>query len=217
MKMFKSLGVLLVSALFAVVAMAGDPYEVTSVRNSDTVGFVERVDQYIAEMAMSESADAGGAVTFDIARIESYNAALDAYYAWVQGETGKIDIPYSYPTDHAINYVSNSLDVEVENKGMRDLLRLYLQLMEQQSKSASANDSNGVNDHDYERYLLGRAKIDSYLQNYIAPTNPLDLPEYNGYRDDVTNPSSWQITPEDRARFGPLARPRPVAPGASVN
>ena len=186
---------------------ATGPFSVTAIRNNDLVGAIERIDIAVAELAKSESADSGGSQIYDRQRIDQYNRVIDQYMDYVVAQTGKVDVPYTYPTYYDIEYISNTLNVDITNKAMRDLLRLYLQMMEQLSKCDSAGWSNGIQEFDYGRYVLLRDKIQSFLDNYVDQTNPIDMPEYNAYRDGTAqNPQSVQVA-------GPLAV-QPKAPQA---
>jgi len=176
------------------------PFSVTSIRNNDLVGAVERIDICVAELAKSESADSGGSQIFDRSRIDMYNSQIDEYMDYVVAQTGKVDLPMTYPTYYDIDYISNGLDVNITNKAMRDLLRLYLQMMEQLSKSGSAGWSNGIQEHDYNRYVMIRDKIQSFLTNYIDQVTPVDMPEYTAYRSGTANEK------QTTAYAGPLAR-----------
>ena len=185
------------------------PFSVTQIRNNDLVGAIERIDICIAELARSESADSGGAQIFDRARIDMYNQQIDEYMDYVVKVTGKVDIPHTYPTDYPIDYISNSLDVDITNKAMRDLIRLYLQMMEQLSKCGSAGWSNGIQEHDYGRYVMIRDKIASFLTDYVDVVTPVDMPEYTSYSTGKgANPNA-----NTAGYSGPLATPR-TAPQA---
>ena len=181
------------------------PFSVTSIRNNDLVGAVERIDICVAELARSESADSGGAQIFDRARIDMYNRQIDEYMNYVVAQTGKVDVPHTYPTYYDIDYISNELNVDITNKAMRDLLRLYLQMMEQLSKSGSAGWSNGIQQHDYGRYVLIRDKIQAFLTDYVDVVTPVDMPEYTSYSDGTANEA------QTVAQAGPLAVRAPQA------
>ena len=185
------------------------PFAVTQIRNNDLVGAVERIDIAVAELARSESADSGGSQVFDRTRIDMYNKQIDEYMDYVVAVTGKVDIPHTYPTNYPIDYISNSLDVDITNKAMRDLIRIYLQMMEQLSKSGSAGWSNGIQTHDYSRYVMIRDKIQSFLNDYVDVVTPIDMPEYNSYSTGKGADSNANT----QAYSGPLAV-QPKAPQA---
>ena len=207
MKFFKLLAIPLL--LVAALATA-NPYEVLEANNYDIIGGVERFDKVIGEIAQSESADGGANSEFDRARIDSYNSAIRAYMGTVAAQTGTVDLPHTYPTPYPIRYWSNTLDVEVRNPAVRNLLVLYLQGMEQLSKSASAGHSNGISPHDYNRFLMIMDKIETFLTDYIDQATPIDFPLWQQWPWDVTNPSNYAVTPADRAAHGPLAVPRQI-------
>jgi hypothetical protein len=178
------------------------PFSVTWMKNNDLVGAVERIDICIAELARSESADSGGAQIFDRQRIDMYNKQIDEYMDYVVSVTGKVDVPHTYPTRYDISYISNTLEhVDITNKAMRDLIRLYLQMMEQLSKSGSASWSNGIEQHDYNRYVMIRDKIQSFLTDYVDVVTPVDMPEYTSFSQEGGAGGQAQST----ATAGPLA------------
>ena len=205
---------LLFPALFVSLVWAS-PYEVTEANNYDIIGGVERFDKVIGEIAQSESADGGAQSSFDRVRIDSYNAVLRSYMATVAAQTGLVDLPHTYPTPYPIKYWSNTLDVEVRNPASRNLLIMYTQGMEQLSKSASAGHSNGITPHDYQRFVQIMDKIEAFLTDYVDQVTPVDMPLWQQWPWEVTNPSMFQVTPEDRKAFGPLAVPKPVTTGIS--
>ena len=205
----KHLFIALFTALFSVAVWAS-PYEVTEANNYDIIGGVERFDKVIGEIAQSESADGGANSSFDRTRIDSYNAALRAYMATIASQTGQVDLPHSYPTLYPIEYWSNTLDVQVRNPSVRNLLVLYMQGMEQLSKSASAGHSNGITPHDYQRFLMIMDKIENFLTDYIDQATPIDMPLWQQWPWDVTNPTNYAITAQDRREKGPLAVPRQI-------
>ena len=189
------------------------PYSVVRGKNNDLVGLVERHDLVIAELARSESADSGGAQGFDRTRITAWNAQLRKNMEWIHGQNGRVDLPHTYPTYYSIQYISNTLEVSVKSKGVRDLIRLYMQAMEQVSKSQSMGWSNGVDEHDYNRWILIMDKIDAFLTDYVDEVTPIDMPEYTsfsqeGSQEGSTSPFAANVSAEDRARLGPLAVPR---------
>ena len=205
----KPLFIALFAALFSVSVWAS-PYDVAEANNYDIIGGVERFDKIIGEIAQSESADGGANSSFDRTRVDTYNAALRAYMSTIAAQTGQVDLPHSYPTAYPIEYWSNTLDVTVRNPSVRNLLVLYLQGMEQLSKSASAGHSNGITPHDYNRFLLIMDKIEAFLTDYIDQATPIDFPLWQQWPWEVTNPTNFAVTPQDRREKGPLAVPRRV-------
>jgi len=151
-------------------------YEVTSVLNQDVAGLAERVDEVIFEVARSQSANLTDMRPFDRTRIDEYNGMLNRYAAWVT-DAPDIDLPETHPRDYPIKYISADVDADVENKALRDLIRMYRSLITELTNSQSARAANGLTVHDKRRFDLVMQKIEKFIVDYVDNTQPLDMPE----------------------------------------
>jgi hypothetical protein len=152
------------------------PYSVTECMNQDVCGLVERTDEVIYEIAKSQSANLTDMRPFDRTRINEYNAMLNRYAGWVVAAPD-IDLPETHPRSYPIKYISAEIDADVENKAIRDLIRMYRALITEMSNAQSARGANGLTTHDKRRFDLVMAKIAAFLVDYVDETQPIDMPE----------------------------------------
>ncbi len=168
-----------------------DPWEPKVARNMDVVGLIERIDRFAFDMVKFESAYINEVTQYDLERIRSYQSALRTY-ASVLNDATAMDLPHSFPAQYEIHYLTDQMDFDhVKNKTVRDIIRLYVNLWVQWSRSESADKSNGFLIFDYNRFLLIMDRIDYYIDNYTVEALPLDLPESSAFEDgDKPNTSS---------------------------
>jgi hypothetical protein len=152
------------------------PYEVKSVLNQDVAGLAERIDEVVYEVARSQSANMTDMRPFDRTRIDEYNAMLNRYAAWVT-DAPDIDLPETHPREYPIKYISEGVDADVENKALRDLIRMYRAIITELTNSQSARAANGLTTHDKRRFDLVMEKIEKFMSDYVDNTQPLDMPE----------------------------------------
>lgn len=160
-------------------------WEPASIRNMDVVGVCERIDRTMYEISQSESASLNSLEEYDLNRIISYNSALRTYVD-VVNQANRMDLPHSYPAQYTIKYICNDANVDYDgtkNRILRDLQRLYANMLLQWSRSESADKSNGFYEADYNRFLLIMDRVDGYIDSYIKEATPLDLPESSTFED----------------------------------
>jgi len=158
-----------------------NPWSPSEVRNMDICGLVERIDRVIYETMTSESAALNELNSFDVQRQMDYSMALRTY-ASTMNSASVMDLPHSYPHMYKIHYVTESVDIEdIKNKGLRDIIRFYVNAMVQLSRSESADKSNAFHPADYGRFLLIMDRIDQYISSYLQSTLPLDFPKSSDY------------------------------------
>ncbi|MEE4280406.1 MAG: hypothetical protein V2I41_00575 [Pseudomonadales bacterium] len=161
------------------------PYSVTEVMNQDVAGLAERADEVIYEIAKSQSANLTDMRPFDRTRISEYNLMLNRYAAWVT-DAPDIDLPETHPRSYPIKYISSDTDADVENKAIRDLIRMYRALITEMTNSQSARAANGLTVHDKRRFDLVMEKIGKFLADYVDETQPIDMPESAPSSDGVS-------------------------------
>ena len=160
-----------------------NPWEPKSVRNPDIVGAVERADRYAFDMCRFESASINEITEFDINRILSYNSALRTYIQTLN-DAPPTDNPHSYPGMYNLYYKTEAFDFDsVVNKAIRDIVRQYVNLWVNLSRSESADKSNGYLVYDYTRAMTHLDRIDYYIDSYIKQALPIDLPESSKFED----------------------------------
>jgi hypothetical protein len=146
------------------------------VLNQDVAGLAERIDEVVYEVARSQSANMTDMRPFDRTRIDEYNAMLNRYAAWVT-DAPDIDLPETHPREYPIKYISEGVDADVENKALRDLIRMYRAIITELTNSQSARAANGLTTHDKRRFDLVMEKIEKFMSDYVDNTQPLDMPE----------------------------------------
>ena len=151
-------------------------YEVKACLNQDVAGLAERIDEVIFEIARSQSANLTDMRQFDRDRINSYNLMLVRYATWVTSAPD-IDLPETHPREYPIKFISEDVDADVENKALRDLIRMYRALITEMTNSQSARAANGLTVHDKRRFDLVLEKIEQFLTSYVDETQPIDMPE----------------------------------------
>ena len=151
-------------------------YEVKTVLNQDVAGLTERTDEIIFEVARSQSGNLTDMRPFDRTRIDEYNQMLNRYAVWIT-EAPDIDLPETHPREYVIKYISEGVDADIENKALRDLIRMYRSVITELTNSQSARMANGLTTHDKRRFDLVMEKIAKFLTEYVDNTQPLDMPE----------------------------------------
>ena len=160
-----------------------NPWEPKTVRNPDVVGSVERADRYAYDMAKFESASINEITEFDVTRILSYNNALRTYITTLN-DAPATDNPHSYPGMYNVYYLTQDFDFDsVKNKAIRDIIRQYVNLWVNLSRSESADKSNGFLTFDFTRAMTHLDRIDYYINSYIKAALPIDLPESSAFED----------------------------------
>ena len=152
------------------------PYAIKEVANHDVAGIVERVDEIIYEILKSQSAGLTDMRSFDRTRIDEYIALLDRYANWVVAAPD-IDLPETHPRMYPIRYLSEELVNDVENKALRDVVRMYQALIIELTASQSAAAASGLTVHDKRRFDLLQEKVKKFMSEYVDQTHPIDMPE----------------------------------------
>ena len=152
------------------------PYTITQVSNHDIAGLVVRIDEILYEVLKSQSAGQNDTVSFDRVRIDQYVAALKHYMSWVAAAP-EIDLPETHPRMHQIKYLTAEEGIDIENKALRDLVRMLQAAITELTASQSANRASGISTHDKRRFDLIIQKIELFLTEYVDLTHPMDMPE----------------------------------------
>lgn len=151
-------------------------YEVKEVMNQDVAGLAERTDEVIYEVAKSQSANLTDLRPFDRTRINEYIEMLKRYAAWVVAAPD-VDLPETHPRAYSIKFISEGVDMDIENKALRDLIRMFQAIITELTNSQSARAASGLTVHDKRRFDLVIQKVEAFLDDYVAQTQPLDMPE----------------------------------------
>ena len=144
------------------------------VKNSDIVGIYDRMNRFIIEVEKAASADVSDMVLFDQERLASYLDAVDRLHAWVIAEP-QLDTTESTSLTYTLEPPPEV--VNVENESINDVIRMLVRARTDLINSQSARKPSGLDPADSKRLTAFIEKVRSFLQDYIAETVPLDLPQ----------------------------------------
>lgn len=150
-------------------------YEVQSTKNLHVSSIIERFDSAIKNVLLCESANVNDLFDDDDRRIVSYNDELRAYMDWVDTRP-KLDLPHTHPKVFEIDFVSLDVTRHIQNRNLRDLVRLYEAGIKELGESDSARLSSGIVEHDLVRFNKIMDQVDELLK-FMRATDPLDKPE----------------------------------------
>lgn len=150
----------------------------SQVINLDVAGLLERVDRARYEVLKSGSANVDDIRQADRGRIDSYNAEIRSYTAYIADEPEQ-DYPESGAEVYTVRYLVTEDMEQVENLGLRDLDRLYKKVVVELSNSQSARQESGLKLQDKQRMDAYLDRIESLLTKHLDVVNPLDLPDSN--------------------------------------
>jgi hypothetical protein len=144
------------------------------VYNHDVAGLQRRINRFIEEFAKSQSSPWSEVLAHDFNRAKSYLNALRAYKAWVVAQP-QLDLPETHPRQHVLE--ENPAIPEIENESVRDLVVLFELLRDELINGQSARIGSGLIAFDAIRFDAVVTKTEAFLDDYVAPATPLDLPE----------------------------------------
>lgn len=154
------------------------------VYNQDIVGLFDRINRFIEELIKSVSSGLSLTNSFDQARLAIYLDAIDRYHEWVKAQP-HLDLPETAPQPFILE--ANPIIPNVENESINDVIRLLVAARDELINSQSARLPAQMLVFDSVRLTAIIEKIRRLLEDYIAVTEPLDLPE-SSPREVVTGP-----------------------------
>jgi|SRR5579863_5310787 len=144
-----------------------------TVYNSDVAGIVNRMNDFLDELLASVSANSNYFNTSDSTRFNSYLSAILNYVAWVTAQP-QLDLPKTSP--RGIPLVDYPVITTVNNNDLDDMIRLFAISRDELTNSQSALDGSGLIAFDANRLIAIVTKMQNFMANYVAKTNPVDLP-----------------------------------------
>jgi len=151
----------------------------TTTYNTDVHSIVRRYNRMIVEMVKSQSSGVSLTNPFDIARLTAYVEAMANYQAFIVSQP-LLDCPETGPTEMPL---PPNADVPViENESLADAVALMEIARDEIANSQSSRLPTNLMSFDYERQASYLAKIRK-LMEYIAKSEPLDLPESSPMAD----------------------------------
>lgn len=148
--------------------------DVTQTYNQDIVGLIRRIDDFTFEMVKSQSANVMDVSDFDQARLQTYLDAILLYADWVEASP-QLDLPETSPKLYELP-VSPEIP-PIENSAVSDAVRLWTSMRGELVSSQSARRATGLLSFDSGRFRAIVGKTQSFLTNYIAKVQPIDMPE----------------------------------------
>lgn len=165
--------------------------DAVQVHNQDVVGLYNRVNRFITELQKSASGDVSSFNDFDQTRLSSYLDAIVRYHDWVVSQP-HLDLPETAPRLYDLEPKPEIVDVE--NEDINDAVRLLIVARDELTNSQSARMAAQLTEHDSGRFTAVIQKARNFLTDYIAPTEPLDLPE-SSPMEPSTGPGRTGVNP----------------------
>ena len=162
--------------------------------NTDTFGYVSRIDRFLLESLNQASANTSNLKTADFNRLKSYLSALRSYLDHVSEEP-ELDLPESNPKEYTLPEMP-SLKA-VENDDLADCCRLLELCRFEIANSQSSRQSSGLIAYDKVRQVSIIEKAERFLKNYVAVVQPVDLPE-SSPRNITTGSGFLGIEPDNK-------------------
>lgn len=144
------------------------------VYNHDISGLVKRLRRFKFELVKSVSANLGEASSHDMLRVATYLQVLKDFKAWMIAQP-ELDLPETSPME--IELGEKQVLPPIENDDLEIIVNLMELLEAEIVNSQSARRSTGLVVHDSTRFDAMILKIESFISDYMANNNPLDLPE----------------------------------------
>lgn len=146
----------------------------THIFNHDVVMIYDMCNRYIKESMYSQSSGLSGMQVYDIVRTRTYVNALNALTDWVVAQP-LLDLPETHPRPYALEEKPEVVTVESEVCNM--CIRMLEAVRTEMIHSQSARLPSTLISHDENRLRLVTAKMAAFLDDYVEPQTPLDLPE----------------------------------------
>ncbi len=142
--------------------------------NHDVVMIYDMCNRYIQEMMYSQSSGLSGMQFHDLGRARSYITALNGLTDWIVAQP-LLDLPETHPRPYMLEAQPEVVTVESEVCNM--VIRMLEAVRTEMIHSQSARLPSTLINHDERRLRLVTAKLEAFLDDYVEPLTPLDLPE----------------------------------------
>jgi hypothetical protein len=142
--------------------------------NYQIAGLISRLRRFRFESVKAASSALAHVNEHDFRRAKSYLAATVAYIDWIVSQP-QLDLPESTPRE--IDMGAAEVVSMPENEALVDLMRMYDIFETEMANSQSARLGDSLISHDEKRARDLLAKMEAFLDNYVATIQPIDLPE----------------------------------------
>jgi hypothetical protein len=154
------------------------------VYNYQIAGLIQRLRRFRYESVKAASSGLAHVNEHDMRRAKSYLIAATSYIDWIVSQP-QLDLPESTPREIDLGE-AEKLDFP-ENESLLDLMRMYDLFEVEMGNSQSARLGDSLISHDEKRARDLIAKMEAFLDNYVAAILPMDLPESAPLRE-MTGP-----------------------------
>ena len=144
------------------------------VTNHDVVGVNDRLNRIIVEVYKSASNSVTHYSDADLARLNSYLDAIDAYHKWVI-DIPELDLPESHPKTYTLE--APPVVTKVENDAVNDIGRILAVTRTEIIQSQSAKKASGFISYDSQRLFKNIDKVRKFIADYVSKVQPIDNPE----------------------------------------
>ena len=144
------------------------------VLNVDVIGYHHRVNRFISETMLCQSANHSTYKTADLIRLKAALIAMRFYLDYTN-KVPEQDLPETNPRTYALR--PDPEVKEVENEMVNHVVQLLMLCRDEMNNSQSASYASGISPHDLKRAHDYITRIEQFLSEYVDKATPLDLPE----------------------------------------
>lgn len=139
--------------------------------NHDVQSLSDKVNRYIIEVGLSESANIHIVNEYDLARFNAYLEGIRVMQSWINA-TPQLDLPNTYPRKFCLAMVADVPTMESDFSRM--LIRLLELLRDELIRGQTSRAASGLNAYDNDRFTATVAKIQALLDT--ANGSGMDYP-----------------------------------------
>jgi len=133
---------------------------ITYTYNHDVQSLSDKINRFIIEVGLSESANIHIVNPFDLTRFNSYLEGIRVMQSWINA-TPQLDLPNTYPRKFCMQTVQ---DVpQMESDSMRMLIRLLELMRDELIRGQSSRAASGLNTYDDVRLTATIDKVQALL------------------------------------------------------
>jgi hypothetical protein len=159
--------------------MANEHRVASSTYNTDVHSIVRRYNRMIVELIKAQSSGVSFTNPFDVARLTAYVQSMLNYQAFITSQP-LLDCPETGPSE--MQLPTSPVVPMIENESLADAIALIEIARDEIANSQSSRMPTNLLSFDYDRQQAYLAKIGKLL-DYIASSEPLDLPESSPMMD----------------------------------
>ena len=148
-----------------------DPSEVF---NHDVVILHDMCNRFIIECYKSQSHGVSGMIQHDQVRMGSYIGSLRKLKGWVVTQP-LLDLPETHPRPFPLE--AKPVVQNVESEACNHFIRMLEAARTELIHSQSARLASSLLPHDAQRFDWIMNKMEKFLEDYVEPATPIDLPE----------------------------------------